>query len=177
MKTTNVIIVCVTAIICTALLAFAAIKRSHHRWHKGTECCAKGGHHGFKGGDHEFGREGGKWGGEGRHGFGEGRGHFGKDFDPKEMAEHQTEFMKEKLSLTDDQTKKVEVINLKYAEKRKEIMQGVKGQMETMHTEKVKELSTVLDKDQLAKVEQFKKRWEQGGEHHPMMQEEEKDQK
>ena len=38
MKTTNVIIVCITAIICTALLAFAAVKRSHHKWHKGWEC-------------------------------------------------------------------------------------------------------------------------------------------
>src|SRR6185312_2789145 len=112
--------------------------------------------------------------GEGRHEFEGGHGHFGRDFNPEDMAKKQTEFMKEKLSLNDEQTKKVEVINLKYAEKRKEIMQGAKGQMETLRNEKVKEFSTVLNKEQLAKVEQFKSKWEHG-EHHPMTEDHERE--
>jgi len=148
MKTTNVIIVCVTAIICTALLGFAIVKKSHgchKRWenHEGREEF------------HHEGREEGRWHekGEREH---EGRGgHFGGNFDPEEAAEHQTERMKEGLGLKEDQVSKVEAINLKYAEKKKAIFEGIKGQMETLHTEKTKELSTVLDKEQLAKFEKF----------------------
>ncbi len=172
MKTTNVIIVCITAIICTALLAFAAVKRSHHKWHKGWEC--HGGGPGFRGEHGGYNHEGARWQEKGEHGFEGHRGGFGRDFDPKEMAERQTERMKEGLSLKEDQVSKVEAINLKYAEKRKATMEGIKGQMETMHAEKIKELSAVLDKEQLAKFEQFtKNREEHGGfgEHHSMQEE------
>jgi len=43
--------------------------------------------------------------------------------------------------------------------------------METLRNEKVKELSTVLNKEQLEKVDQFKNKWEHG-EHHQMNNEE-----
>jgi Spy/CpxP family protein refolding chaperone len=60
--------------------------------------------------------------------------------DPQTVAKKQTEWMKKDLSLSEDQTKKVEDINLKYAKK-----------MESIHQNKEKDLQDVLNKDQFEK--------------------------
>jgi Spy/CpxP family protein refolding chaperone len=60
--------------------------------------------------------------------------------DPQTIAKKQTEWMKKDLSLSEEQTKKVEEINLKYAKK-----------MESMHQDKEKDLQGILNKDQFEK--------------------------
>jgi Spy/CpxP family protein refolding chaperone len=65
---------------------------------------------------------------------------FGSLPDPQVMAKKQTEWMKKDLSLSDEQSTKVEGINLKYAKK-----------MDALHQDKEKELQGVLSKEQFDK--------------------------
>ena len=68
-----------------------------------------------------------------------GHGHH-RNFSPDTMAKKQTERMKQELSLSADQESKVGDINLKYAKKRKEIMDEMHKQMEAMNKENEQEL-------------------------------------
>lgn len=73
--------------------------------------------------------------------------------DPEKGAKKQTEWMKTELSLSDDQVTKVENINLTYAQKRKEMRESMHKQMKSLEQDKQKELSAVLSKEQLEKLE------------------------
>lgn len=73
--------------------------------------------------------------------------------DPEKAAGKQTEWMKTELSLSDEQTAKVETINLNYSKKKKELREQMRQQMKSLEQEKQKELSDVLTKEQLEKYE------------------------
>lgn len=73
----------------------------------------------------------------------------GERFSPKK----QTEWMKTELSLSDDQTAKVETINQKYSDKRKAMHEEHRKQMKALKDEQDKEFQSVLNKDQYAKLE------------------------
>jgi hypothetical protein len=75
------------------------------------------------------------------------------DHDPEKRAKHQTEWMKTELSLSDDQTAKVDDINVRYAKKMKELREQNRQQMKALHEEEKKELSQVLTKEQNDKLE------------------------
>jgi Spy/CpxP family protein refolding chaperone len=86
---------------------------------------------------------------------------------PEEMAKKMTEWMKTELSLTNDQTPKVEKINLSYANRMKEIMEQMHKQMKSLEDEKLKEMGNVLTKEQLTKLEAKKEEMKgQRKEHH-----------
>ena len=94
-----------------------------------------------------------------------------KGHDPAARAKKQTEWMKKELSLTDDQTSKVENINLKYAQKKKEIIEQMHKQMSALDKDKTSDLQGVLNKEQLSKYESKKaemkeKRKDHGKKHH-----------
>ena len=79
----------------------------------------------------------------------------------EEMAKRQTEQMVEKLSLTDDQKEKAEVINLKYARLQSEMMQSGQGDRQARSDEMRKnreardaELKEILTPEQ---YEQYQK--------------------
>ncbi|WP_156140551.1 hypothetical protein [Sporocytophaga myxococcoides] len=73
----------------------------------------------------------------------------GEGFSPKK----QTEWMKTELSLSDDQTAKVETINQKYSDKRKSMHEEHRKQMKALKDEQDKEFKSVLNKDQYTKLE------------------------
>ena len=82
-----------------------------------------------------------------------GRGGMGMD--PEKRAEQQTAAMTEKLSLSEAQSAKVKEINLKYAQKAKEMRDNASGDREAMRAsmvamrqEQEKELQTVLTEEQ-----------------------------
>jgi hypothetical protein len=135
MKTLNVVIVCITAVICTALLTFG-LRSFHHG-------CKRDRHHG--GMHHEW-----------KHHEGGGWRDREKDFNPEEAAEKKTNFLKEKLSLTEEQVGKIKTINIAYAEKKKALKEQGKTQIKTLHEENKKEIAAVLNKEQLSKLEQLK---------------------
>ncbi|MCK5209439.1 MAG: hypothetical protein KAI29_19210 [Cyclobacteriaceae bacterium] len=92
---------------------------------------------------------------------GPGRGY---NMDPKEMAERQTNQMKETLSLTADQLPKVEALNLKYAEKMKVARDETDGDRESMRStmmamgkEKDIELKNILTAEQHTKWQEWRK--------------------
>ena len=81
---------------------------------------------------------------------------------PEERAQFQTDYMKENLSLTGDQEKKVHDVNVKYAEKMQEAyeaptneQQKVKS-MKRINGEKEAELKLILSADQYATYEKNK---------------------
>jgi hypothetical protein len=79
-----------------------------------------------------------------------------KNATPQQRAQFQTGMMKSKLNLNADQLKKVEDINLKYAEKFQPLIQGTDSRFSKMR--KVKALQKEKD-DELQKVfnaDQFK---------------------
>jgi Spy/CpxP family protein refolding chaperone len=71
----------------------------------------------------------------------------------RDHSKKHIEWMKTELSLTDDQTAKVEKINQKYSEKRKAMHEEQRKQMKALREEHNKELKSVLNKDQYAKLE------------------------
>jgi Spy/CpxP family protein refolding chaperone len=86
---------------------------------------------------------------------------------PEERSKKETDMMKEKLKLTDEQTQKVGDINLKYAQQMDEIRkqnsqpaerQANHEKMKKMHEKKLAEMKTVLTPEQF---EQYQKT--QGG--------------
>jgi len=101
-----------------------------------------------------------------QQGGGQGR----RNMDPKEMAERQTNQMNESLSLTADQLPKIEVLNLKYAEKMKVIRDDADGDRESMRSvmmplmkEKDVKLKEILTADQWTKLEEFRKEARENG--------------
>ncbi len=83
-----------------------------------------------------------------------------RDMDPEARAERQTESMKERLSLTDDQLPIIKSINLKYAQKMKEARDGAEGDWESMrgtmkalNEQKKVELKAVLTEEQFKALE------------------------
>ncbi len=76
---------------------------------------------------------------------------------PEERAKKETEIMKKELNLSDEQTERVSILNLKVEQKIQAIVDGdlpedkkkefIAGNM----NEKLKVLSTILDEKQLAK--------------------------
>lgn len=87
-----------------------------------------------------------------------------RNMDPKEMAERQTNQMKESLELTDKQLPKVEALNLKYAEKMGEARDEVGEDREAMRSamteiikEKDVELKKILTEEQWTKFEKERK--------------------
>lgn len=83
-----------------------------------------------------------------------------RQVDPAQVANNQTERMKQDLSLTEEQTTKVKAINLKYAQKMTDARtehrgnpEATRSAMQTLQTEKQAELATVLTKEQ---TEQWK---------------------
>jgi hypothetical protein len=80
-----------------------------------------------------------------------------RKFNPEDKAKKQTEWMKTELSLNDEQSSKVEGINLSYANKRKALRENMRTQMKSLEEEKQKELSNVLSKDQMVKYDAKKK--------------------
>lgn len=97
---------------------------------------------------------------------GQGRGNM----DPKEMAKRQTDQMIETLSLTAEQLPKVEVLNLKYAEKMKAARDASDGDRESMRNtfrEMMKKkdvtLKEILTADQWTKLEAWRKEARENG--------------
>ena len=87
-----------------------------------------------------------------------------RNMEPKEMAERQTNQMKESLELTAEQLPKVEVLNLKYAEKFGKARDQANGDRESMRStmmemmkEKDVELKKILTADQWTKFEADRK--------------------
>ena len=86
----------------------------------------------------------------------------GGQMDPKERAKRLTEQMTERLSLTEDQTKKVEAINLEAADKMSDAFASSSGDREAMRVvmtginkEKDKKLQAVLTEDQWKEYEKM----------------------
>jgi len=86
----------------------------------------------------------------------------GGQMDPKERAKKSTEQMSERLGLTEDQTKKVEVINLDAADKMSDAFAAASGDREAMRAvmtdinkEKDKKLKAVLTEDQWKEYEKM----------------------
>ena len=99
--------------------------------------------------------------GQGQRQGGLGRGY---NMDPNEMAERQTNQMKETLNLIDGQLPKVEALNLKYAKKAIAERDGANGDRESMRSammkmmkEKDVELKTLLTTEQYTKWEEWRK--------------------
>ena len=98
----------------------------------------------------------------------------GRQFDPEEMAKRNTEAMKERLKLNEEQLVKVEDINLAAAKKRSEMMAEAGGdrsamreKMVAMSEETDKEFKAILTEDQwneylVMKEEQRRRRQERG---------------
>ena len=87
-----------------------------------------------------------------------------RNMDPKEMAERQTNQMKESLELTAEQLPKVEALNLKYAEKFKVARDEAGDDRESMRDtimgiikEKDVEMKKILTADQWTKFNKERK--------------------
>jgi hypothetical protein len=82
---------------------------------------------------------------------------------PEQRAKMQSDKMKEKLVLTDDQYKQVSDLNLVYAKKMDPILHSDEGrfkkyrQAKTLMDEKDKKLKSILTSDQYKQYEDFKK--------------------
>jgi hypothetical protein len=86
-----------------------------------------------------------------------------KNTTPAERADFQTNFMVEKLKLSDQQVEPIRAVNLKYAEKAEEIYNSQKRkfrkikEMRKMGEKKDKELKTILTDEQYETYEKYKK--------------------
>ncbi len=80
---------------------------------------------------------------------------------PEDMARHETEWMKNKLSLTKEQTVKVDSINLQFAIATDNLFKQYKDDREVLHSKMVElekqkrnVLQAILTKDQLQKYDE-----------------------
>ena len=87
-----------------------------------------------------------------------------RNFDPKEMAERQTNQMEEVLKLTAEQLPKVEALNLEYAQKMKEARdeagddrEAMRANMRKMMQAKDVELKKILTAEQWTTLEAERK--------------------
>lgn len=87
--------------------------------------------------------------------------------EPKVIAEKEMESLKKELTLTEEQVKKIAPINLKYAEKRKEMAEeamnagdwaGMGAKMETLSQEKSAELKPILTDAQYVDYQKYVKK-------------------
>jgi len=85
------------------------------------------------------------------------------NMDPEEMAKRNTDAMKERLELNDDQLKKVEAINLETSKKMSEVFASASGSREAMREEmmaideeKDEALKPILTEDQWKEYEKMK---------------------
>jgi len=84
-----------------------------------------------------------------------------REQDPKAMAEKRTQHMTEALDLSPEQVEKVKAINLAHAEKMSAIHQQQNKEekqknMQQLREWRLGELKTVLNADQIAKLEEMK---------------------
>ncbi len=85
-----------------------------------------------------------------------------EDSTPEQRAGIQTAFMKAHLQLTPDQLKKIEALNLKYAQQMEPILKGSDGflakrsKAQAVMTLKDKELSAVLSQEQFKSYDDLK---------------------
>jgi Spy/CpxP family protein refolding chaperone len=79
-----------------------------------------------------------------------------KSHDSEDRVKRQTEMMKTKLSLTAEQTAKIESINLKYAQKSKVQREEMHNSMQALREEKDKETGAILTNEQLDKYNVLK---------------------
>lgn len=97
-----------------------------------------------------------------------------QNINPEEMAKRQTAMLKDSLSLSEEQTTKIDAIHLKYAEKMKKIAESDAEQMEkfqefqVLRTNQDFEIKKVLDKEQAKKFQAMReaqraRRQRQGG--------------
>ncbi|BAV04248.1 hypothetical protein SAMN05421788_10423 [Filimonas lacunae] len=90
-----------------------------------------------------------------------------KNTTPEQRAQVQTNLMKSKLQLTDDQTTKVAAINLKYAKQMEPVIKGDGGKMakfkqaKKINESKEAELKTVFTEEQFASYEKGKEEMKQ----------------
>ncbi len=75
---------------------------------------------------------------------------------PEERAQRQTEWMKQDLQLTQEQTTKVEAINLKYAIESNNMQQEFKTKRATHRAQKDAELDKVLSPEQVTKLKEIR---------------------
>lgn len=73
---------------------------------------------------------------------------------PEERAQKQTEHMTKYLDLSDEQSKKISEINLRYAKENETKKEAVKAEREKTKTAKDAELKKVLTPEQYAKFDQ-----------------------
>ena len=90
--------------------------------------------------------------------------------DPTEMAKRTTDWMKTELKLSDDQTAKVEAINLSMAKERSKLMENsdgnfesMRGEMEKMNAKTLEEFGKILTKEQLEEYQKQQAQRRQGG--------------
>jgi len=88
----------------------------------------------------------------------------------EEMAQRNTEWMKTELSLTAEQLTTVSTINLKYANKMKEIFEsangdfeGMRPKMESLQSDKRTEFAKILTAEQLTKYDAYVASHQRGG--------------
>jgi hypothetical protein len=109
-------------------------------------------------------------GGNGRGNFGGGPGQFS----PEDMAKRQVEMLGEYVKFTDDQKTKILEVYKKYGEKMTEMRSGrsfrdmsdeerqeMRTKMETINTEREKEIKGLLSAEQLGQYEDYQKEMEQ----------------
>ncbi|MCS6821878.1 MAG: hypothetical protein NZ551_08405 [Microscillaceae bacterium] len=94
-----------------------------------------------------------------------GRNWDPRDFKPEEVAERQTKILKDSLGLDAEQEKKVQAINLKYAQKtQKLLLDSLADQMERFQEMRIQnenrayEIRKVLKKEQVKKFNQMQER-------------------
>lgn len=87
---------------------------------------------------------------------------FMSETTPEERAQMQTDYMKESLTLSDDQLPRIKEINLKYAQKMQDVYNSTSSkmqkfkQMKSIGQDKDKELKGVLNSTQYATYEKNK---------------------
>lgn len=97
-------------------------------------------------------------------GGGQGPGGDGRRMDPVKRAEQQTVLMTEKLGLSEAQSAKISEINLKYAQKMKELREAnpegdraaLREKMMALRVEQDAELKSMMTSDQWAEWEKVR---------------------
>jgi hypothetical protein len=108
--------------------------------------------------------------GTGRGAFGGGQGRF----TPEDQAKRLIDGMGEYIKLTEEQKTKITEVSLTYSKKTADMRSGrsfqdmsdeerqeMRSKMETIQTEREKEIKTLLSEDQLGQYEEYQKAMEQ----------------
>jgi hypothetical protein len=93
-----------------------------------------------------------------------------QQMDPAEMAKRTTDWMKTELKLNDDQSAKVEKINLTIAQERVAMFEkangdfeSMRGEMEKLNAKTLAEFEKILSKEQLEEYQKQQAQRRQGG--------------